>query len=186
MKAKEYVEKGYPFLSAFNIVSDRLDWSELNYINQERYDESPEIKLSIGDIVIVKDGAGIGKCARIDELPCGESTVNSSLGVITPKSMIYYKYQYYYLLSNPFKKIIWQLKIGMGVPHLTQENMHDIIMTCPPIEEQQAIADYLDTKCSDIDSLIALKQSKIEALKEYKKSIIYEYVTGKTEVPYGE
>lgn len=52
----------------------------------------------------------------------------------------------------------------------------------PPIEEQQAIADYLDTKCSEIDSLIALKQSKIEALKEYKKSIIYEYVTGKKEV----
>lgn len=51
-----------------------------------------------------------------------------------------------------------------------------------PIEEQQAIADYLDKKCAEIDSLIALKQSKIEQLKEYKKSLIYEYVTGKKEV----
>lgn len=45
--------------------------------------------------------------------------------------------------------------------------------------EQQAIADYLDEKCADIDSLIQTKQEKIDSLKEYKKSIIYEYVTGK-------
>ncbi len=52
----------------------------------------------------------------------------------------------------------------------------------PSFEEQQAIADYLDIKCSEIDALISLKQSKIEALKEFKKSIIYEYITGKKEV----
>ena len=52
----------------------------------------------------------------------------------------------------------------------------------PPITEQQSIADYLDEKCADIDSLIQTKQSKIDSLKEYKKSIIYEYVTGKREV----
>ena len=52
----------------------------------------------------------------------------------------------------------------------------------PNIAEQQAIADYLDEKCADIDSLIQTKQSKIDSLKEYKKSIIYEYVTGKREV----
>lgn len=55
-----------------------------------------------------------------------------------------------------------------------------------PLAEQQAIATYLDEKCSEIDSLITIKQAKIDELKEYKKSIIYEYVTGKKEVPYGE
>ena len=44
------------------------------------------------------------------------------------------------------------------------------------------IADYLDHKCSEIDSLINIKLSKIDSLKDYKKSIIYEYVTGKREV----
>ena len=186
LKAEEYVETGYPFLSAFNIVNDSLDWSDLNFITKERYDESPEIKLSIGDILIVKDGAGIGKCARVQSLPFGESTVNSSIAVITPSVELNYNYLYYYLLGVPFQRVIWFLKIGMGVPHLTQENMHDIRLTCPPIEEQQAIADFLDEKCVEIDTLISLKQSKIEALKEYKKSIIYEYITGKKEVPYGE
>jgi type I restriction enzyme S subunit len=51
-----------------------------------------------------------------------------------------------------------------------------------PTSEQQVIADYLDKKCDEIDKLIAIKQQKIESLKEYKKSIIYEYVTGKKEV----
>jgi type I restriction enzyme S subunit len=50
----------------------------------------------------------------------------------------------------------------------------------PPLSEQQAIATYLDSKCTDIDRLIAVKQQKIEKLKDYKKSVIYEAVTGKT------
>ena len=51
----------------------------------------------------------------------------------------------------------------------------------PNLNEQNEIADYLDNKCTEIDSLIAIKQQKIEELKDYKKSIIYEYVTGKKE-----
>ena len=182
LKADEYQEVGYPFLSAFNIIKDQLDWSEVNYISKERYDESPEIKLSTGDILIVKDGAGIGKCARIDSLPKGEATVNSSLAVITPKHKVTYRFEYYFLLSAPFQYVIWFLKIGMGVPHLTQENMRDIMMVCPTIKEQEQIADYLDSKCVEIDDIISIKLSKIDSLKEYKKSIIYEYVTGKKEV----
>lgn len=51
-----------------------------------------------------------------------------------------------------------------------------------PLSEQQSIASYLDTKCSEIDALIAIKQQKIDELKDYKTSVIYEYVTGKKEV----
>lgn len=182
LKAEEYVEEGFPFLSAFNIVNNKLKWEGLNFINKERYDESPEIKLSIGDVLIVKDGAGIGKTARIDQLPKGEATVNSSLGVITPSEKLDYKYLHYFLLSNSFQNIIGFIKNGMGVPHLTQENMKSVLITTPPLSEQQAIASYLDEKTSQIDSLIALKQEKITELKDYKKSIIYEYVTGKKKV----
>ena len=182
LKAEEYVEQGHPFLSAFNIINDKLDWRDLNFIDDIRYEESPEIKLTVNDLVLVKDGAGIGKCAVVDSLPYGTSTVNSSLAVITPNKHINSLYQYYCLKSEAFQKIIWQLKIGMGVPHLTQENMKAIINPCPPLEEQIKIASYLDTKCSEIDTLISIKQQKIEELKEYKKSLIYEYVTGKKEV----
>ena len=65
---------------------------------------------------------------------------------------------------------------------MTQTILGNLKIAMPYISEQRAIASYLDTKCSEIDSLIALKQQKIETLKEYKKSVIYEAVTGKTEL----
>lgn len=68
------------------------------------------------------------------------------------------------------------------LPSMTQTNYNNMKIPLPPHPVQQAIATYLDEKTSQIDSLIALKQSKIESLKEYKKSIIYEYVTGKKRV----
>ena len=183
LKAEEYVDIGYPFLSAFNIINDKLVWCNLNHITQERYDESPEIKLSIGDILLVKDGAGIGKCGRIDELPLGEATVNSSLAVITPNENLYYKYEYYYFLCDAFQKVIMVLRNGMGVPHLTQEIMKGIRLPLPSKEEQIEIAEYLDTKCAEVDRIISAKEQLLTELESYKKSVIYEYVTGKKEVP---
>ena len=182
LKAEEYVDVGYPFLAAYHIVNGHLCWENLNCITKERYDESPEIKLSIGDLVLVKDGAGIGKCARIDDMPLGEATVNSSLSVITPNKLLDYRYEYYYFMSPLFQNIIARLKNGMGVPHLTQESMKDIYLPLPSKNEQQAIADYLDNKMIGLDSLIAEKESLINDLEAYKKSLIYEVVTGKRKV----
>ncbi len=61
--------------------------------------------------------------------------------------------------------------------------MKNIYVPCTDIREQEIIAGYLDKKCGEIDSLMKLKLDKIVELKEYKKSLIYEYVTGKKEVP---
>lgn len=182
LKAEEYVDIGYPFLAAYHVVNSHLRWENLNCITKERYDESPEIKLSIGDLVLVKDGAGIGKCARIDDMPLGEATVNSSLSVITPNELLDYRYEYYYFMSPLFQNIIARLKNGMGVPHLTQESMKDIYLPLPSKKEQQAIADYLDNKVVELDTLIAEKESLINDLEAYKKSRIYEVVTGKRRV----
>ncbi|MCM1142874.1 MAG: restriction endonuclease subunit S [Muribaculum sp.] len=182
LKAEEYVDKGYPFLSAFNIVNNALVWENLNFISKLRYDESPEIKLSLHDILIVKDGAGIGKCARVEDMPMGESTVNSSLGVITVSDMLHYSYLFYFFLSQPFQNNVFLLKNGMGVPHLTQEKMKTVRIPLPPIAEQREIAEYLDAKCAEIDALTKVKQEKIETLKAYRQSLIFEAVTGKTSI----
>ena len=58
-------------------------------------------------------------------------------------------------------------------------NMEMVVM---PISEQKIIVEYLNDKCSKVDELISIKQQKIEKLNQYKKSLIYEYVTGKKEV----
>lgn len=182
LKADEYVDAGYPFLSAFNIVNNTLVWDNLNFINQFRYDESPEIKLALRDILIVKDGAGIGKCARVENMPLGGATVNSSLGVITVSDKLYYSYLFYFFLSQPFQDNVFLLKNGMGVPHLTQENLKSVRIPLPPLSEQKVIAEYLDVKCTYIDSLIKVKQEKIDTLKQYRQSLIFEAVTGKTKI----
>lgn len=184
LKADEYTSEGHPFLSAVNIQNDKLVWEDLNFINDNRYDESPEIKLELGDLLLVKDGAGIGKCAIVDQLPYGTATTNSSLGVITPYSEFNSMYLYYFFESAIFQNYISRIKNGMGVPHLTQGNLKNIMVVIPPYCEQEAIVAYLDDKCSNLDSIILKKQTLIDKLIEYKKSLIYEVVTGKKEVPH--
>lgn len=184
LKADEYTSEGHPFLSAVNIQNDKLVWEDLNFINDARYDESPEIKLELGDLLLVKDGAGIGKCAVVDQLPYGTATTNSSLGVITPYPELNSMYLYYFFESAIFQNYISRIKNGMGVPHLTQGNLKNIMVVIPPYCEQKAIVAYLDEKCTNLDSLIVKKQSLIDKLSEYKQSLIYEVVTGKKEVPH--
>ena len=61
----------------------------------------------------------------------------------------------------------------------------ELKMVLPPLAEQRAIADYLDEKCSAIDAMVAEKEALIADLEAYKKSLIYEVVTGKREVRIG-
>ncbi len=183
LKAYEYVDEGYAFISAFNIQNGKLVWTPLNYITKERFDESPEIKLHSGDVLIVKDGAGVGKCARVDDLPMGGTAPNSSIAVITPSKNLDYRYVCYYLQSAVFNNFVLLLYNGMGVPHLTQEVMSKIKILVPPLKEEMVISDYLDAKCTEIDAVVETKKSQLATLDEYKKSLIFEYVTGKKEVP---
>lgn len=182
LKADEYIENGFPFLSAFNIQNNKLDWSKLNYINKQRYDESPEIKLRIGDILLVKDGAGIGKCARVDEMPCGNATANGSLAFITPYESVDYKYLYYFIISNSFNEYTKILINGMGVPHLTQGEIKKIYIPIPPLKEQNEISLYLDKEVGKIDLTISSCMRQISFLQERKQIIINDVVTGKMKV----
>ena len=72
-------------------------------------------------------------------------------------------------------------KAKLKVVHISASEIGNIIVALPPLDEQNDIAKYLNIKCLQIDELIAIKQKKIEKLNQYKKSLIYEYVTGKKE-----
>lgn len=72
-------------------------------------------------------------------------------------------------------------KAKLKVVHISADNIGNVKIALPPLDEQQRIATYLDDKCAKIDRLIAIKQEKINKLNDYKKSLIYEYVTGKKE-----
>ena len=73
-------------------------------------------------------------------------------------------------------------KTKLKVVHISSGEIARLLIVLPPKEEQKEIADYLDKKCTAIDTVIEQKQSLIEKLTEYKKSLIYECVTGKKEI----
>lgn len=182
LKAEEYVEQGYPMFSAYNIQNSKFVTSPANFISEERYLESPEIMLSEMDVLLVKDGAGVGKCAVIRELS-EPSTVNGSIAVITPSKELNGVFLFYFFTSNSFQHYSRMLMGGMGVPHLFQRDIKKMNILLPPPSVQQEITVYLDSKTAEIDSLIADKQQLIDKLKEYRKSLISEAVTGKFKVP---
>ena len=74
------------------------------------------------------------------------------------------------------------LNTSNAQPLITGSKVLNVSLPIPPLSEQQSITDYLDRKCSEIDELISIKQQKIEKLKDYKKSLIFECVTGKRKV----
>ena len=88
------------------------------------------------------------------------------------------RFYYYLAICFDYKYYISQTTL----PGMAQSSYYNMNIPLPPLSEQQSIATYLDTKCSEIDSLISIKQQKIETLKDYKKSVIYEAVTGKMTV----
>lgn len=69
------------------------------------------------------------------------------------------------------------------MPKINQEELGEIKVVVPSQQEMLTIADYLDSKCAEIDVLLQNYENQIATLEEYKKSLIYEYVTGKKEVP---
>ena len=128
-------------------------------------------KCKVDDILILWDGANAGITAS------GLDGVVSSTAVkytCIDKS-IFPKYAAYLLKygENYFKEKV----NGTTIPHMNMVYINDIPLLCPPFSVQQRIADYLDEKCVEIDSLIALQERMIEKLKAYKQSVITEAVT---------
>ena len=94
------------------------------------------------------------------------------------KDNVYPKFFYYLCSIIPYN----YYQYGSAVPSMTQRDLNSVQFPYVLYEEQKQIADYLDKKCSKIDENISKRQALIEKLNEYKKSLIYEVVTGKMEV----
>ena len=92
------------------------------------------------------------------------------------------EFLYYYLLSEPCGYQFIMSVAGAVVVNLNTDKVGAIKMLLPPLDIQGKIVDYLDERCSEIDASIEAKNEQLENLVDYKKSIIYEYVTGKKRV----
>lgn len=124
-----------------------------------------------------------GNIAIATNLDNGIGFGSSEIFVIRCNSNINNNYLFYYLQSTYAKNTGTASMTGTGgLKRVNPTGLCCSRLLCFPIEEQQQIANYLDKKCAEIDEMTSIKQQKIEQLKEYKKSIIYEYVTGKKQV----
>ena len=135
----------------------------------------------VGDFVINKMKAWQGSVA-----------VSDYEGIVSPAYYVYkftddniYRRYFHYLLRACYKDEFMRLSGGIRVGQwdLSATALENTCILLPPYEEQVIIADYLDDKKKDIDDAIAFKHDQLATLDAYKKSIIYEYVTGKKEVP---
>ena len=96
--------------------------------------------------------------------------------------LLYPKYAMYALNSETVYMQGALDTIGSTAPHVNISTICNYLLPVPSLTEQKEIADYLDAKCAEIDGLIAKKEQLVKELESYKKSLIYEVVTGKREV----
>lgn len=181
LKADEYVDEGYIFLATPNIKGREIDMENVNYITQKRYDESPEIALEIGDVLVTKDGSTTGTTNVVRSLP-KPATVNSSIAVIRRFGSLESDYLYYFFKSVYTQNVIKRMQDGMGVPHLFQADLRKFRVLLPPQEEQASIAAHLEKAVPKLDDLIMKAQSTIALLQERRTALISAAVTGKIDV----
>lgn len=145
-----------------------------------------DLLLKNGDIVFVRSNGSkdlVGRSVLIDNVdyPLTYSGFCIRMRNIR-QDIIQNKFLLYRFWSNEFRQSLNQDSRGSNINNLNQELLSKFAVTFPVIDEQKKIVKYLDAKCFEIDSAISKQTSIIEKLTEYKKSLIYEAVTGKMEV----
>lgn len=137
-----------------------------------------------GDIVIAKVTPCFenGNISIMNNLSSGFGMGSSELFVVRPKIMLT-KYLFYWLQNKQFISIACSTMTGTGgLKRVSPYFFKNSPICLPDNDEQKEISTYLDEKCTAIDTLIAQKEQLLTELESYKKSVIYEYVTGKKEV----
>jgi type I restriction enzyme S subunit len=176
LSAKEYTKEGPLFLSVHSLNHGHfVDFSRAFHISQERYDESPEIQLSEGYILIAKDGY-VGKVGMVGKL-IGPTTVNSSLLVVKPSAQVLTKYLYCYFLSSDFKKLVQDRLAGSTIPHLYQRDIAKIPVTLLNIEQQFEFITKFDIASKLIEDLLSNLEIRRQLILELEKALLASELT---------
>lgn len=160
-------------------VSGKGHNAQCVYINKHAYDFLANSNLYGGELLFPNIGASVGDVYIVPKLYEKMSLAPNSIMV---RAKYNNKFIYYYFSTTIGRFSLLDIAQSTAQPKFNKTDFRQLKIIFPEIEEQRQIVDYLDKKCAEIDKLIAVKQQKIETLTQYKKSLIYEYVTGKKEV----
>ena len=181
----ESQDEGIPYLMTGDLESrtSYIDFSKTKKISIEDFNRLARNKYPCYHDIIMARYASIGNCTYVDT--SNQFLVSYSCLTIRPNiDEILPMFMYYYFKSYAFEE---ECKVYIKLNtqgNIGKDNLRRIKLVYPNIGEQALIVKYLDTKCANIDAVILKKHSLIDKLTEYKKSLIYEVVTGKKEVPH--
>jgi type I restriction enzyme S subunit len=171
----------YYFLSVKDITTGKLNFSEALLTSEKSYNYLVKTgcKPKKNDILFGKDGT-VGVTAVVQNK--NNFVISSSLLIFRPKNEIYSQFMNYQCNGNYFKNQVNSFLQGVALKRLSIQNVLKIWATFPPLKEQKEIANYLDQKTKQIDTLITKSTKAIELLKERRTALISAVVTGKIDV----
>lgn len=177
------VDDGIPYLMTGNL-QEKLSDVNLKHCKKVSFQDyemlSSKIRVSKGDVIFARY-ATIGTVCFVDTED--NILVSYACLIIKPNSsLLYGEFLFYYLKSTAFLEEIKQYIKANTQANVGLDSVSKAKIALPSVHEQQKIVEYLRDKCKKIDALIAKKQQYLTEIENYKKSLIYEYVTGKKEV----
>ncbi len=176
LTSEEYQDEGAYLITGVDFADGGIDWENCVHVPMKRWEEAKNIQIEEGDLLITKDGT-IGKVAIVQNMP-GETSLNSGVLRIVPIKGYSRRFLYWALRSDEFWNWFNYKNAGNStIVHLYQGDFAEFLYAFPKYEEQERIADYLDSHCGELDSIIAGIEEQIKILAEYKQSLITETVT---------
>lgn len=184
-KGGEYFGSGYPFVSYGDVYKNMELPYTVSGLVESTENERANYSVKKGDIFFTRTSESIEEVgfSSVCTKTINNATFAGFLIRLRPfKDVLITEYSKYYFRGNHIRRylvkemnIVTRASLGQGL-------LKAMPVLIPSHDEQTVIAEYLDKKCSQIDRLIGIKQEKITKLEQYKRSLIYEYVTGKKEV----
>lgn len=182
--SEDFAKDGIPLLRGINVTPNGTRWDDVVYWDKSIDDNLLPYMLKAGDIVIGLDRPWISEGTRAfivneSDLPC---LLLQRVCRIRVSYNVDYRFVYYWLVGKSFENALTSDTTGISVPHISTNQIGNFVISFPSLSEQSLICDYIDKRIRGISTLISEKQSLIEDLEAYKKSLTYEVVTGKRKV----
>ncbi len=180
--AEVYMTSGVMFLRSQNIYNDGLRLDNPYYISEEIDEEMKNTRVQKNDVLLNITGGSIGRCCIFDgSIP--NANVNQHVCIIRVNSSVFLpEYMHLFWISPIGQISIKSYQTGGNREGMSAEAIKNTPIPIIPIGEQRRIVDLIKPKIDDFNSLISEKESLINDLEAYKKSLIYEVVTGKRRV----
>lgn len=185
-KSSEYFGEGYPFVSYGDVYKNYTLPERGSGLIKSSEEDRKIYSVQYGDVFFTRTSETIEEVGFAST--CLKSIANATFAGFVirfrPNNQeeLLPEFSKYYFRSDVHRKFFVKEMNLVTRASLSQELLKKLPVLLPPLEEQRKIAEYLNEKCSEIDKLVAKKEELLVDLEDYKKSLIYEYVTGKKEV----